>query len=389
MSNTSDHTQRYIDNAAQLHEFCTHLQQQTYFTIDTEFVREQTYYPKLCLIQIATESEIACIDPLAIDDLSPLFTVLTSPDIVKIFHAARQDIEAFYYLFQDCPRPVFDTQIAASLVGFPDQIGYANLVERLLGVQLDKKHTRADWSKRPLSEPQLQYAADDVRYLYQLYPMIIDKLKQHQREDWLQADFDQLTNVDTYKVDYDNLWKKVAGQQKLKRQQLTILSELAKWREQTAQNRNRPRKWILSDDTLITLSINAPQSMDELNAIRLSKNSLSDKQKNTLVAIIKNAMAIPKEQWLEIPKFQKLSTEQNCIVDALMCVARSFCAKNSIALASVTTRKELEKLVSLPNAEIPVLKGWRYQTIGNQLEAFLASKTRIEMLNDELSIEQI
>ncbi len=388
MNTTSDHNQSYIDSPEKLLELCQHLQQQSFFTIDTEFVREQTYYPKLCLIQIATDSVIACIDPLVIEDMTPLFKILIAPDIVKVFHAARQDIETFYNLFEDCPRPVFDTQVAAGLLGYPDQIGYANLVEKMLDVQLDKKHTRTDWSKRPLSSEQIQYAADDVRYLYKIYPMLLQQLKQAGRDSWLQADFEFLTNIETYKPDMENLWKKVAGQQKLKPQQLTVLSELAKWRELTAQKYDKPRKWILSDDTLVMLAIHVPQSIEQLETIRFSRNGVSDKQKQHIVEIINSAMAIPKENWIKIPKFQKLTNEQTCIVDALMCVARSYCNDNNIALASITTRKELEAIAVQAGSDSQLMKGWRYQIVGKNLEAFLAGKIKIEMSGNKLLFEQ-
>ena len=389
MSIKAENKLRYIDTQAELQEFCAKLKALSYITIDTEFVREQTYYPKLCLIQIATDREIACIDPLAIDDLSPLSDILQCTDLLKVFHAARQDIEAFYHLFNECPQPVFDTQIAASLLGHPDQVGYANLVEKILGVQLDKKHTRTDWSKRPLSDAQLKYAADDVRYLRDIYPVIMEKLEQTGRQDWLKADFEFLTSKETYTLDMGNLWKKVSGHQKLKRKQLTVLNELAKWREHTAQKADKPRKWILSDDALVTLAIHTPESEGDINNIRLGKQGLSDKNKNRILKVIQQALSIPEENWISLPKFTKLTTKQSCLVDAMICIARDACNKNNVAMASVTTRKELEKYIVQPDSKPTVMKGWRYQIAGKELERFLNGITTIKVDNGNLIIENV
>ena len=207
---------QYIDTAAGLDAFCARLSGVDWFAIDTEFLREKTYYPKLCLVQIATMQEVACIDPQAIDDLGPLLVRLADTHITKVMHSCRQDMEIFYHLAGQAPAPVFDTQVAAPLLGHADQIGYANLVKAIAGVTLDKLHTRADWSVRPLTQAQIRYAADDVIYLVDIYRKIVAQLQALGRLDWLAEDFRQLSDAALYDMQPASAWLKVKGDSRLK-----------------------------------------------------------------------------------------------------------------------------------------------------------------------------
>lgn len=369
-------TVQYIDNEAELAKFCQQISQSSWITVDTEFLREKTYYPQLCLIQVANDDHIACIDPLAISNLEPLLDIIYNPEVTVVFHAARQDLELFYMLRDDLPSNVFDTQLAATILGYGDQIGYGNLVKQCIDVDLDKAHSRTDWTKRPLDPAQITYAADDVRYLRDVYKLLTQQLADKNRTHWLENDFATLTNIVTYKSDPDNIWRKVKGFGRLKGLQLAVLKQLAAWREQRAIKSNRPRRWILKDDVLLDLAKLQPESTDKFSMIRgLEANTIS-RYGDTLLAEIKQAKSTPKEQWPVLKKIQPLSQQQSAIVDALMALVRKFCDEQSIAPVAVASRKEIERMVS-GETDLPILQGWRNEIVGHHLKDFLNGKLTI------------
>ena len=251
---------QYIDTPAQLSDLCEQIKKESWVALDTEFLREKTYYPKFCLLQIATPEWVACVDPIALPNLEVLFDVLYDPSITKVFHSCRQDLEIFFQAAGKLPSPIFDTQVAAPLLGFQDNPGYAMLVSSLLSINLNKAHTRADWSKRPLTEAELEYAADDVIYLCQIYQLMVQKLTALGRIDWLEHDFAELTNPEMYIVNPENAWYKVKGKNKLTGKQLSIIQTLAEWREKTAQAEDRPKSWLLRDELLFDLLKRNPKT---------------------------------------------------------------------------------------------------------------------------------
>jgi ribonuclease D len=214
---------RYVASRSDLDDLCEQLAGSPWLAVDTEFHREKTYYPELCLVQVANDDIIACVDPLAVDDLSPLMDLFYSPNTTLVFHAARQDLELFFLLRNALPPNIFDTQLAATVLGYGDQIGYGNLVKQCLNVDLDKAHARTDWRQRPLSPAQIEYAADDVRYLRELYHQLHDKLITTKRLAWLDDDFATLSSVNTYQEDPNSSWLRIKGAGKLKGQQLAVL----------------------------------------------------------------------------------------------------------------------------------------------------------------------
>ncbi|MGD8547241.1 MAG: ribonuclease D, partial [Thiohalophilus sp.] len=309
---------QYIETLPQLEKACETLGQSSILALDTEFMREKTYYARLCLIQISSEEQVFIIDPLKLEHLQPLLDLLFNPKILKLVHAGRQDLELFYDLTGRVPAPIFDTQIAATLLGFADQIGYASLVEKILGTQLDKSHTRTDWAQRPLSQNQLAYAADDVVYLMQLYPVIIDRLHKLGREDWLQDDFAALSDPTIYQNDPTESWQRVSGNGKLKPRQLAALQRLAVWREKRAQTLNKPRKWIMSDDVLINLSQRLPDSQKKLTSIRGLPESLIREHADELIQFIEQARTLPDDQ-LPATRDRFIPTrEQEILLDTLL-----------------------------------------------------------------------
>jgi ribonuclease D len=374
----------YIKTSAQLHEFCQQIKSAPYLAIDTEFMREKTYYPQLCLIQIASDEHIACIDPIAIKDLTPLWDILFDENTIKIFHAARQDLELIYNITQKIPKPIFDTQIAATLLGLGDQIGYATLVKAILNIDLDKSQTRTDWSQRPLDSEQLKYAANDVRYLVQCYSNIITQLTTQKRLDWLNNDFEQLSDSKLYDNNFQDCWLKVSGKQKIKGNALGILQTLSAWREQRAQEKDLPKKWVMKDDILIGLAMKRPKNKAQLAKIRgLNNDTISSIGDKVLSLINDTEHAIPERP--NIPG--KLSQDQDALVDSLMSVMRLRAFEEKISPAMITNRKDLEKLIVEPdNGELAIAQGWRKQVAGDSLLAFLNGDLKLATINGKLAI---
>ncbi|MDH5357839.1 MAG: ribonuclease D [Gammaproteobacteria bacterium] len=369
-------TVNFINNEAELISFCQQISDTIWMTVDTEFLREKTYYPQLCLIQVATEDHIACIDPLALSDLTPILDLIYSPEITVIFHAARQDLELLYLLRNSLPTNVFDTQIAATVLGYGDQIGYGNLVKQCLDVDLDKAHSRTDWTQRPLDPAQIEYAADDVRYLRDVYKLLLQQLEQKNRSHWLHEDFANLVDLNSYRIEPETMWRKIKGAGRLKGVQLATLQRLAAWREYRAVKSNRPRRWILKDDVLIDLARLAPDSIEKFSMIRGLESGTIDRHGKALLDEIKQAKALPKEQWPTFKKTQPLTNQQDAIVDALMALLRKYCDDQAIAPVAVASRKDIERMVA-GETDLPLQQGWRNEIVGHHLQAFLGGKLAI------------
>lgn len=361
----------YVDSPAGLAELCDRLAPSPWIALDTEFMREKTYRPQLCLLQLATADHIACVDPLAIPDLAPLLDLLHDPERLKVLHAARQDLEIFYLLRGEVPAPVFDTQLAATLLGHGDQVGYGALVRNELGVELDKNQARTDWAKRPLDPAQLAYAADDVRYLAQLYPQLRERLEALGRLEWLREDFTVLTDAGTYRADPERAWLRISGNQKLKGRQLAVLQHLAAWRERRAEELDRPRRWVLGDQVLLDLARLMPSDMAKLGRIRGLEAGAIGRHGTELLGLIREGKAVPQDQWPERPGYVQLTPEQDALVDALMAVLRIRSAELGISTSMLATRKDLERLAAGAGPELPVLSGWRGEAAGQTLLAFL------------------
>ena len=367
----------YIDTDDALISLCEQLRDARLLAIDTEFIRDKTYYSKLCLIQIASDDVIACIDPLAINNIDPLLDILYDPNVIKLMHAARQDLEIFYYLRQSLPCPVFDTQIAATVLGYGEQVGYSNLVENILGRKLEKGHARTDWGKRPLDTAQLHYAADDVRYLLQLYPLMDDKLAQLGRRDWLEEDFKLLCQPELYTTAEADLWQRVKGHQRLSGVKLAMLQQLAIWREHLAMKKDRPRRWILSDDILVDIVKRAPHSAKELGSIRGLPERFMEQHQQTILQLITDAEQQPKESWPRLI-INRPSPQQDVLSDVMMGLLRLRATEHNISTTILATRKDIEK-IAMGQRDLPLLKGWRAKLAGHDLLAFLDGQTRLEV----------
>lgn len=377
---------RAIDNPQALAEFCANISNSPWLAVDTEFMRERTYYAKLCLIQISDGQHAAAIDPLALDDLSPLRALLLDTNIVKVFHAARQDQEIFFQLWQQLPAPVFDTQPAAATLGHGDQIGYAALVEAVLGIHLPKDHSRTDWGKRPLSEGQLRYALDDVIHLGDAYVKMRAQLEQQQKLSWLKDEFSLLSDPKTYSVDPMECWRKVRGNQHLKGERLAVLQQIAAWREREAMRMDLPKRWLLKDEIMIDLARFMPDSVDKMADIRGFEAKQISQFGSTLLETIKAGRGTHKDQW---PSHGKKATasagSQDAMLDYLSCALNLIATQQGTSAAAIASRKDLSALLN--GEENPLSGGWKYELAGHALQDLIQGKKQIFNVDGKLKIE--
>lgn len=377
---------QYINTPDQLVKLCEQIKKEPWLALDTEFLREKTYYPKFCLLQIATPEWVACIDPIALPSLDILFEVLYSPSIVKVFHSCRQDLEIFYQLTGKLPEPIFDTQIAAPLLGFQENPGYAMLVSSLLNVNLNKAHTRADWSKRPLIDAEIQYAADDVIYLCKIYQMMLQKLAELGRADWLERDFAELSNPDLYEVKPEKAWLKIKGKNKLTGKQLSIVQTLSEWREKTAQSEDRPKSWLLRDEMLFDLAKLQPETVSELANVRGINERAVNRYGAELCQLItaaKDRAPIPLN---EKGRPAKKTQQQEAILDILTALVRIRAEENLLNPIILATRKDLEMLLFNDDDECPLMLGWRFKMAGRELVGLLKGELLLGIESDRLAI---
>jgi len=361
-------TEFYIDTQEQLLTFCESIKDSQWLALDTEFLREKTYYPKFCLLQISNGQISACVDPLRLDDLSPIKNILFNTNIVKVLHAAHQDLEIFHLLWDKIPAPIFDTQLAAAITGYGDQMGYARLVSQLLNVTLEKDQARTDWSKRPLDKAQQQYALNDVTFLGEIYLLLDAKIKKLDRENWLDAEYQHFNNPATFQIASDDAWKKVKGRQHLKGVQYAVLQKLADWREVRAIKSDRPRRWIMKDEVLIDLARRTPEKSHLLSKIRGIEEGLIRKHGDEIINIIQSAKQIPQESWPSdnIP-IRQLTKQEEALGDLMMCALRLIAAEHQLTAAVIANKKDLEKLITGAQ-DTALLDGWRKRIAGDHLK---------------------
>jgi len=360
-----------IETNAQMEALLKQLEDETLIAVDTEFFRETSYYPQLALVQIATDSIVACIDPLTFDAKPALRKLLLNQDITKIFHSCSQDLEVLYYFLGEAPGEIYDTQIANALLTEHHQIGYAALVENELGISLDKSQTRTNWLQRPLTEKQIQYAGDDVLYLYQLQKVLDKKLQDAHREAWFEEDSAKLSqHENNFQVDSKNLWKRVKGATRLERKKLAIAQAIAVWREQLAQQKDRTRRRILADDIVVDLAFSAPEDIAALEQCIGKKYHFSEQQKQQLLETIKTATHTATEQCPD-NRFNALDSEQKTTLKNLQQQLMNKAEELGISTAILSSRKELEQLILLQDtaqiSQLAIMQGWRLKCVGQQL----------------------
>lgn len=337
-----------------------------FITVDTEFLREKTYYPKLCLIQISGPDK----DPVAIDtiegdlDLSPVFDLLANEKILKVFHAARQDLEIFFNLTGKVVHPIFDTQIAAMVCGYGDSIGYESLVRNITGGELDKSAQYTNWSHRPLSDKQLNYALGDVTHLIDLYLHLSEQLEKQGRTEWVFEEEGILADPNTYNIDPYETWRRVKIKSP-KPKALAILRELAAWREKQAQKRDIPRPWVLRDETLADIAGQAPRNIKGLQKIRNIPGDLEKRDLGKiLLSLIQKAVDSDPETWPAVKKKKPLPPRAAATVDILRMLLKIQAAESDVASKLIASADDLEQLALHDNPDIPALKGWRHEVFG-------------------------
>ncbi|MDZ7829587.1 MAG: ribonuclease D [Halofilum sp. (in: g-proteobacteria)] len=370
------HPTEWIATTAELESLVEHLRSREWFALDTEFIRETTYWPKLCLVQVATTERVACIDPFSCHSLDPLHAALDDPAVTKVLHAAGQDLEIFHHLTGRMPQPLFDTQVAAPLVGFPEQAGFARLVEAVLDVKLGKGHSRTDWNERPLPEEVIEYAADDVRYLVPLYQALREQLAARGRLGWLDADFEALADPARFERPNADAWQRLKGIDRLSNPSRAVAAALAEWRERTAREADRPRGHVLRDDALLDIAKALPKDRKSLARLRSLRGNTVDRHGDKLLALVAEARKqTPPESGPEREKLQ-LDENSEALTDALSALLRLRAAREGLNPASIATRRDLARIATgTPAGEI--LEGWRAELVARDLDDFFAGHTRL------------
>jgi ribonuclease D len=377
----------FIDTPEALTAFCTALRGSEWLALDTEFIREKTYYPQLCLVQVGVPGRYACIDPLALADLQPLYELLYDGSITKVLHACAQDLEIFVHLTGRVPGPIFDTQLAAPLLGLAEQIGYANFVKEMLGVDLDKAQARTDWSRRPLSAAQLTYAADDVRYLAEVYPLVTQRLGAQGRLGWLAAEFEPYERLERYQLQPDDVWQRMRGLEKLRPRALSIVQQLTAWRERQAQEKNLPRNWIIKDEVLLDMARLAPQDSDALASIRGMQPRTVERHGAMLLDLIRTAAAQEPQPLPGYIRQARPTAQEEALADVLHAQLRLLADRHDINSATIASRKDLLALVrGEPTA---LLRGWRRSLAGNELLAMRDGQRLVSISNGQVEISNL
>ena len=380
-----------IKTNEQLVEVCRSISKEKFITIDTEFIREKTYWSKLCLIQICTHDKEIIIDPLENDiDLKPFIKILNKKSILKVLHSGRQDIEIFYKISGKIPQPIFDTQIAAMVCGFGESVGYEKLVEKILNKKIDKSSRFSNWAKRPLTKKQLKYAIGDVTHLYQIYPILNREIIEKERNDWLDDELKILLSENTYDESPKNAYKRLKIRSyDIKTRAITY--QLALWRERKAQLNNIPRGRILRDDLIYEFASIKPKSIDEINSMRSLSNGLRLKEevKEEIINNILIGLSMKENDLPKLPKKRKLPHGTNSRVSLLKILLNSVSEKYDVAQKLIASTQDLEDLIADDNADIKTLKGWRYELFGKKALEFKNGKIAIIMNNNNIELKEL
>jgi ribonuclease D len=376
----------FIDTQQALDAFVAGSRGTNLLTLDTEFLREKTYYAQLCLLQIATGESEVIIDPFAPLDLKALIPLLVDEHIVKVFHAGDQDRAILYQELGTVVRPVFDTQHAALLLGLPQQMSLIALVKRCCGVSLKKSESFSDWSQRPLTSTQLSYAADDVHYLPAVYEKMVGELTASGRLSWLDADFRAMEDEDKYRVKNREVWRKLKGVSALRGSQLAVVREIAAWREQLAQRRNLPRKWILPDDLLVEVARREPDSLDALFHTRGIKEKLGKKWALEVLAAIAVARQQPQSEWPVMERSPIRDTSVTARLDLMNALLHHRAKRAHIASSFLASHDDLVRLAAGQRENLTVLQGWRRELLGNELLELLDGARALSLDGEELKV---
>lgn len=356
---------KIIKDTSALIKFCKKIKDYEFVTIDLEFLRDKTYWSQLCLIQVGTEDFHSCIDPLDDNiDLSAFFKVLKDESIVKVFHASRQDIEILYKMTGFLPSPLFDTQVAAMVCGFGESVSYQNLVSQLTKNDIDKSMRFSDWSKRPLSDKQIDYALSDVIHLVDVYKSLCQILEESGRKNWLDEEMKHVMDEKIYQFEPQEAWQKIKHRTK-DRAFLNVLREVCAWREMEAQRKDIVRRRIISDDCLLDIAASKPKNMDELSNVRgINNNILSGRYANSILEAVKTALARPKEEYPKIKKKKNLGNNVKSLIELLKLLLKIKSNEESVVPKIIANEEDIEAIANFDDENSKALKGWRYDIFG-------------------------
>lgn len=360
----------------------------SFLALDTEFLREKTYYPQLCLVQVAApEGDAIILDPLSGDDMTDLEEALFDPDVVKVFHAGRQDLEIFVRMFGRVPAPLFDTQVAAMALGYGESASYASLVSDVCHHSIDKAQQFTDWSLRPLTEDQLSYAADDVLYLRRVYENFCERLESTGRKSWIEREMQSLYDISAYQVDPDTAWERIRVKSD-KPAVLSVLKKLAAWRESEAQRRDIPRGRIFKDETLAEIAMTQPKNAAALARVRGFPADLAEKNMGkTILELVQEGLSVPKEQMPKIAKQKPLPQDLHPALEMLKMLLKIQSADNHVCARLIADSDDLQSLVRLgKDAQIPALEGWRYEIFGKHALALMDGQLSLSLKDGRIVI---
>lgn len=356
-----------IADSAELKAFCARLTGADFITVDTEFLRDSTYWPRLCLLQLAGpgEDDVAAVDPLAEGlDMGPVFELFNDPGIVKVLHSARQDMEIFFHMSGGLPAPIFDTQVAAMVCGFGESVGYDTLVRKLTGAQIDKSSRFTDWSRRPLAQRQLTYAVADVTHLRKVYQKLAKRLDKSGRASWLDEEMAILTSPETYRLEPEEAWKRLKTRSN-DRRYLAVLRALATWREVEAQQRDVPRGRVLRDEQLFDIAAHRPTSEEELARSRgINRDLARGRIGKAILEAISGALALPDTDLPPSPPKQQPINGIGPLMDLLKVMLKLRCEEHDVAQKLIASSADLEQIAMSDEADVLALRGWRYDIFG-------------------------
>jgi len=367
-----------IEDTGSLAALCDRLRGERFVTVDTEFMRERTYWPELCVVQLGGAAEVAVVDALAPGiDLAPLGALLADENVTKVFHAARQDIEIFLLRFDAVPRPLFDTQIAAMVAGFGDQVGYDSLVSALTGGHIDKAHRFSDWAARPLSPAQITYAAADVTHLRGVYEKLCERLAREGRLDWVAEEMAELADPATYRPDPETMWERLRPRTS-NRRQLGLLRAIAAWREREAQRANIPRQRMLKDESLLEIAATAPETPDALARARgVSEGFARGRMGASLLAAIAEAKAAPEDTLPPAHGGREGPRASPALVALLKVLLAAKCERHHVAPRLVASSEDIDRLATEDEPGVPALHGWRRDVFGADALALKEGKVAL------------
>jgi len=379
-----------ITETNELIEACERFSQDSFLAIDTEFMRERTYYPQLCLIQIAGKSEAVTVDALANEiSLDPILNLMANNEIIKVFHACRQDMEIFFNLNRRIPFPVFDTQIGAMVCGYGESVSYDKLVRQITGIQIDKSSRFTDWSHRPLSKQQLNYALSDVTHLRTVYESLLNQLEKNGRINWLNEEFQSVLSPKTYDIPLDQIWKRL----KIKNGKprfLILVRELSAFREKEAQNRNTPRNRVIRDDVLLDIAARSPKSSVDLAKVRsLSLQFAEGRLGKSILRVVAEASNIPESDAPQLEKLNKPKPQKSALIELLKVLLKHKSEDNNVAQKLIASTADLEAIAENDNANVLALNGWRKDVFGDDALLLKSGKIALSATGDRIKVIRI